>query len=482
MSAQNPGPANGLFIGGRWQPGGLGEFAVEDPATTEVIAQVADGGPDDATRAVDAAAEAFTSWRRIAPRERAEILRRTFELMHRDADEITALISAENGKSLADARAEVGYAAEFFRWFGEEAVRTSGTYGEAPAGGARNLVTHHPIGVAAMVTPWNFPAAMATRKLAPALAAGCTAVLKPAAETPLTAFKIARLLAEAGLPDGVVNLVPTTDAGAVVTAWMEDPRVRLVSFTGSTRVGRLLLRQAADRVLVSSMELGGNAPFIVADDADVDQAVEGAMIAKLRGGGQACTAANRFYVHADVAEEFTRAFGERVAAQTVGAAADGAEVGPLVSAKAVAEIAAKIDEAVAAGARITHQAPIPDDSPGHFLAPTVLADVPADARLVVEETFGPVAPVVTWTDEAAMLAAVNDTEFGLAAYVFSRDLQRAIRVGEAVEAGMVGVNRGIVSDPSAPFGGMKQSGLGREGAREGLEEFRQTQYLSIAWG
>ena len=470
-----------VLVGGTWGPGQHGTFEVDDPATTATIATVSDGGASDATRAVDAAADALDPWRRLAPRTRSDVLRRTFELMHRDVEQLAALISSENGKSLADARAEVVYAAEFFRWFSEEAVRTSGTYGEAPAGGARTLVTHRPVGVAALVTPWNFPAAMATRKIAPALAAGCTVVLKPAAETPLTTFAVVRLLQEAGLPDGVVNVVPTTRAGEVVTTWLEDPRVRLISFTGSTAIGKLLMKQAADRVLVSAMELGGNAPFVVCDDADLEAAVDGAMIAKLRGGGQACTAANRFYVHADVAEEFARRLGEKVEALEVGAADHGSDIGPLVSRKAVDEITTKLDEAVAAGARVVYRADLPADAKGYFLAPQVLVDVPADARIVTEEIFGPVAPIVTWTDEAAMLAEVNASELGLAAYVFSRDLQRAIRVGEEIEAGMVGVNRGIVSDPSAPFGGMKQSGLGREGAREGLEEFTETQYLSIAW-
>jgi succinate-semialdehyde dehydrogenase/glutarate-semialdehyde dehydrogenase len=470
-----------LFIGGQWLPASRGTFDVHDPATLETIETVSDGGPSDATAAVDAAAASFDAWRATAPRVRSEILRRTFELMIRDREALAALISAENGKSLADATAEVTYAAEFFRWFAEEAVRTSGNYGEAPAGGVRNVVTHRPIGVAAMVTPWNFPAAMATRKIAPALAAGCTVVLKPAAETPLTAFAVARLMQEAGLPDGVVNIVPTTTAAEVVGTWMADPRVRLISFTGSTGVGKQLMRQAADRVVVSAMELGGNAPFVVTADANLDAAVEGAMIAKLRGGGQACTAANRFYVHADVADAFVAKFGARVEALTVGPAASGSDIGPLISSKAVDEIQAKIDEAVAAGARVAHRASEPQDAKGHFLAPVVVVGVAADARLVTEETFGPVAPIVTWTDESAMLREVNASEFGLAAYVYAGDLQHAIRIGESIEAGMVGINRGLVSDPSAPFGGMKQSGIGREGAREGLEEFTETQYLSIDW-
>ncbi|WP_307816413.1 NAD-dependent succinate-semialdehyde dehydrogenase [Nocardioides limicola] len=473
--------ADQLFINGAWVSGERGTFEVTDPATEDVIATVADGGVNNGRAAVDAAQDAFDQWRRTAPRERGELLRRTFELMHRDIDRLTELISAENGKALADARAEVVYAAEFFRWFSEEAVRSSGRWGEAPAGGVRNIVTHHPIGVAALVTPWNFPAAMATRKIAPALAAGCTVVLKPASETPLTAFAVAELMVEAGLPPGVVNVVTTTKSGELVSSWLEDPRVRMLSFTGSTAVGRLLLKQAAERVVVTGMELGGNAPFVVAADADLERAIDSAMVAKLRGGGQACTAANRFYVHEAVAEEFAERLGAAYAKLRVGAAADGADIGPLISAKAVAEISHKVDEAVAAGARITQRLPVPDSGRGHFLAPVVLADVPADSVLVTEETFGPVAPIVTWSDDTALLDMVNGSEFGLAAYVHAGDLQWAITIAERIEAGMVGINRGLVSDPSAPFGGVKQSGLGREGAREGLEEFLETQYLSIAW-
>ncbi|MEV6305758.1 NAD-dependent succinate-semialdehyde dehydrogenase [Actinoplanes sp. NPDC051861] len=452
-------------------------FTVTDPATLEAVADVPDQDTVDARNAVDAASAAFGSWSRTAPRQRSEILHRAFELMLRDRDELALLISRENGKSLADATGEVTYAAEFFRWFAEEAVRPGGEFGQAPAGGARTLVTHHPVGVAALVTPWNFPAAMATRKIAPALAAGCTAVLKPAAETPLTALAVAALLTEAGLPDGVVSVVTTTDSSGVVGAWLNDERVRKISFTGSTAVGRVLLRHAADRVLNSSMELGGNAPFVVTEDADLDEAVAGAMIAKFRNGGQACTAANRFYVHADVADEFVARFGARVEKLTVGAAADGAEIGPLISASALDRVRRAVEQS---GARVAHRATTPD-SPGYFYPPTVLVDVPASSPILREEIFGPVAPVVTWTDEAELLERVNATEYGLAAYVFSGDLARALRLGEAIEAGMVGVNRGLVSDPSAPFGGVKQSGLGREGARDGLREFQETRYLSVAW-
>ncbi|WP_433794583.1 NAD-dependent succinate-semialdehyde dehydrogenase [Actinoplanes sp. CA-252034] len=455
-------------------------FEVVDPATLAVIGAVEDTGVPGAVEAVDAAAAAFRSWSRTPPRRRSEILHRTFELMIRDRDELATLISRENGKSLSDATGEVTYAAEFFRWFAEEAVRPGGDFGESPAGGTRTLVTHRPVGVAALVTPWNFPAAMITRKIGPALAAGCTAVVKPAAETPLTALAIAALLTEAGLPDGVITVVTTTDSAGVVGAWLNDERVRKISFTGSTAVGRVLLRHAAERVVNSSMELGGNAPFIVAGDADLEAAVAGAMIAKFRNGGQACTAANRFYVHRSIATAFVARLGAAVERLTVGPAADGAAIGPLISAAALRRVTRTVDEAIAAGARISHQATLPD-APGHFYPPTVLVDVPADAAILREEIFGPVAAITTWSDEEELLELVNDSEYGLAAYVFSGDLARALRLGEAVDAGMVGVNRGLVSDPSAPFGGVKQSGLGREGAREGLREFQETQYLSVDW-
>lgn len=455
-------------------------FPVENPATLEVVAHVPDLGPDDATRAVDHAAETFRAWSRTPPRLRSDVLRKTYDLMLRDKATLAETISAENGKSLADAAAEVVYAAEFFRWFSEEAVRAEGEFGEAPAGGVRAIVHHRPVGVAALVTPWNFPAAMATRKIAPALAAGCTAVLKPAAETPLTALAIAELLGEAGLPDGVVEVVTTTDAAGIVTTWLQDPRVRKISFTGSTNVGRHLLRQAADRIVDASMELGGNAPLIVTQDADLDTAVAGAMIAKFRNSGQACTAANRIYVHSAVAFDFTARFGAEVEKLSVDAAADGAAIGPLISPAAVRRVQAAIDQAVRDGARVSHQARLPD-LPGYFVAPTVLADVPADAAILREELFGPVAPIVPWYDEDELVAQVNDTEYGLAAYVFAGELGRALRLGERIEAGMIGINRGLVSDPSAPFGGVKQSGLGREGAREGLRAFQQAQYLSVNW-
>ena len=457
-------------------------FEVIDPASEQVIAAVTDSNVDDAVAAVDAAEKAFSGWASTAPRERSAILQRAFQLMVDEIDDLAALVSRENGKSLADARSEVLYAAEFFRWFAEEAVRSEGDFSESPAGGTRTVVTHKPVGVAALVTPWNFPAAMATRKIAPALAAGCTVVLKPASETPLTALAIASILTDAGAPAGVVNVVPSTDSGAIVGALLDDSRVRKLSFTGSTRVGQLLLRHAAERVINCSMELGGNAPFVVAQDADVDAAVTGAMVAKFRNGGQACTAGNRFYIHADVAEEFVRKFGARVESLRVGPGLENdSEIGPLISAKAVEDVRKLVDTALAAGARITGQAQVPAGSTGYFYPPTVLADVPVDAEILETEIFGPVATLVTWQDDDQLLDLVNATEYGLAAYVYSRDLRWAMKTAEAIEAGMVAINRGLLSDPATPFGGVKQSGIGREGAREGLREFQETQYFSIDW-
>jgi len=445
-------------------------FEVHNPATTEVIAEVPDGTADEARAAVDAASAAFPAWASTPPRVRAEVLRRAFELMVAGTERLAALINSENGKSLEDARAEVTYAAEFFRWFSEEAVRTEGEYGVSPAGGTRTIVTHKPVGVAALVTPWNFPAAMATRKIAPALAAGCTVVLKPAKETPLTALAIAELLTEAGVPEGVVGVVPTTAPAEVVTTWLTDDRVRKVSFTGSTGVGKVLLKQAADRVLNSSMELGGNAPFVVTADADIEAAVVGAMVAKFRNAGQACTAANRFFVHEDVADEFVARFG---------AAIDSLQVAPLISAKAVEGVTALVDEAVAGGARVTHQGST--STSGWFYPATLLVDVHPGMWIAREEIFGPVVSVITWRDEQAMLDHANDSEYGLAAYVYAGRLQDALRIAEALDAGMVGVNRGAVSDPSTPFGGVKQSGIGREGARAGIREYQEIQYFSVDW-
>jgi succinate-semialdehyde dehydrogenase / glutarate-semialdehyde dehydrogenase len=468
---------HGIFINGRGL-GAASTFEVFDPATCALIAEISDGTASEATSAVKAAAGAFPDWAATAPRVRAEILRRAFDLIVGHTDRLVALICAENGKPQADARAEVAYAADFFRWYGEEAVRTEGSYGISPAGGTRTIVTRKPVGVAALVTPWNFPAAMATRKIAPALAAGCTVVLKSAAETPLTALAVAKLLAAAGVPDGVVNVVPTTDANSVVSTWLSDDRVRKISFTGSTGVGRILLKQAADRVLNASMELGGNAPFVVTAGADIAAAVEGAMIAKFRGGGQACTAANRFYVHASVADEFVARFGRATETLRVGPASDPtSQVGPLVSARAAEEVRALISQATAEGAVIAHEASAPTG--GWYVAPTLLTGFRPDAAILRQEIFGPVAPIVVWDNEDELLYWINNTEHGLAAYIYTSCLQEALRIGESIDAGMVGINRGIVSDPSAPFGGTKQSGLGREGGRDGIREFQETQYFSV---
>lgn len=456
-----------------------GFFAVENPATTETIAYVRDQGRDDAEKVVAKAVEQQADWAATAPRARADILMRTRELMLRDADELAALMSAENGKSQADASAEVVYAAEFFRWYGEESIRPGGDFGVAPAGGTRTLVTSRPVGVAALVTPWNFPAAMATRKIAPALAAGCAALLKPAHETPLTALAVTRLLREAGLPDGLVAPVVGEDAGAIVSTWMEDRRVRKISFTGSTGVGRLLLHQAADRIMNSSMELGGAAPFIVTASANIDDAVDGAMIAKFRNAGQACTAANCIFVHRSKVDEFVQKFGARVEDLRVGYAVDGADVGPLITAAAREKVAGRVEKALSEGARIAHQGQTPD-LPGHFHAPTVLLDVTMESELVWTETFGPVAPIVVFDSVDDLLRDLAGLEYGLSAYVYA-ETGEGLRLAEKLDCGMVGVNRGIISDPAAPFGGTKQSGIGREGARLGLEEFLEPKYFSIAW-
>lgn len=456
-------------------------FLVTNPATGEVVDYVPDLSAADAAAQVDLAQKAFESWRDVSPRKRAEILLRGYEAMTADAERLRDIIVAENGKSQVDAAAEVAYAAEFFRWYAEEAVRAPGEYREAPAGGVRNVVTRHPVGVAVLITPWNFPAAMATRKIAPALAAGCSVLLKPASETPLTAYAIAELLQHAGLPEGLVQIATTSSSSGVVGAWLEDSRVRKLSFTGSTPVGRRLLAQCADRVVNTSMELGGNAPFVVTEDADIDAAVDGAVIAKFRNGGQACTAANRFYVHERVSEEFAEKFGRRVSALRVGDPAQGTDIGPVIHDRAAAGITALIEGAQKQGAVVAAQAELPAGAGPAFVAPTLLTGVPVDAEILREEIFGPVAPVVTWSDEEEMIARANDAEVGLSSYVYAGDLQRALQIGERLEAGMVGINRGIVSDPSAPFGGVKQAGLGREGGQFGIEEFTEVQYLSVDW-
>ncbi|SNY55068.1 NAD-dependent succinate-semialdehyde dehydrogenase [Paractinoplanes atraurantiacus] len=471
-----------LFIGGKWVPSSTGDrFDVKDPATGDVIATVADGSEADATAAVDAAAEAGKAWAATAPRVRGEALRKAWELMTERAGELAKLISLENGKALVDAKGEVTYAAEFFRWFAEEAVRGAGDFATAPSGANRILVTRQPVGVCVLVTPWNFPAAMATRKIGPALAAGCTVVLKPASDTPLTALAMAAILAEAGVPSGVVNVLPSRSSGKVVGKMLKDPRVRKLSFTGSTEVGRILLAQAADNVINTSMELGGNAPFLVFADADLDAAIDGAMIAKMRNGGEACTAANRFYVESSIAPAFSEKLAERMSALRVGPGTDeNTQVGPLVNEDTVGKVDSLVKEALSGGATAATGGSRPD-GPGYYYPPTVLTGVAPDAPILREEIFGPVAPIVTFTDEAEAVRLANDTEFGLVAYVYTTDLARGLRVSEAIEAGMVGLNRGLVSDPAAPFGGVKQSGIGREGGHEGLLEYLESKYIAVNW-
>ena len=469
-----------LLIGGEWRPAlSGGRFDVEDPATGEVVATVADATPDDGLAALAAAAEAQASWAATPPRERGELLRRAFEAVTAQADDLALVMTLEMGKAVKESKAEVGYAAEFLRWFAEEAVRIGGGYSVAPAGGSRLLTMKQPVGPSFFITPWNFPMAMGTRKIAPAIAAGCTMVVKPAHETPLSMLALARILREAGLPDGVLNVVPTTSSGAVSEPIIRDPRLRKLSFTGSTAVGRTLIEQSAQQVLRVSMELGGNAPFLVFADADLDAAVDGAMLAKMRNVGEACTAANRFHVHESVAAEFTDKLAERMAALRVGRGTDdGVDVGPLVSAKQRGTVEELVADAVDRGAKVVTGGGRTGDA-GYFYQPTVLAAVPDDARLLTEEIFGPVAPITTFTTDDEAVARANATEYGLVAYVFTRDLQRALRVSEALEAGMVGLNAGIVSNPAAPFGGVKASGFGREGGSEGIEEYLETKYVAI---
>jgi len=477
-----PDGRRNLLVGGTWRPGSAGRFDVQDPADESVITDVADATPDDAMAALDAAAAAQHDWARTPPRERGEILRRAFEIVMDRADDFARIISLEMGKTLAEARGEVAYGAEFFRWFGEEAVRIHGRWMQAPAGGSRLLTIRKPVGPCLFVTPWNFPIAMGTRKIGPAVAAGCTMVVKPAELTPLTMLALAGVMAEAGLPDGVLNVVTTTDSAGLSKALMADPRLRKVSFTGSTAVGRILVGQSAEQLQRVSMELGGNAPFLVFEDADVDAAVDGAMVAKMRNMGEACTAANRFLVHRSVAEEFGRKLGERMGALRLGRGQDdGVDVGPLINADAVASVGGLVGEAVDAGARVLTGGTAPD-GPGHFYPPTVLLDVPAGARINEVEIFDPVAPITTFETEEEAVAQANSSEYGLTSYVYTRDLTRTIRMAESLEFGMVGVNTGLVSNPAAPFGGVKASGYGREGGFEGIEEYLETTYVSLPAG
>ncbi|MFL6974346.1 MAG: NAD-dependent succinate-semialdehyde dehydrogenase [Xanthobacteraceae bacterium] len=471
-----------LWIGGKWRKSSDGQrFDVLDPATENTITTVASATVEDAKAAVDAASAAFPGWAGKKPRERAEILRKAYELIIQDGERFAKLMTLENGKALSDSRGEVAYAAEFFRWFAEEAVRNIGQNYRAPSSGANIYVHHKPAGVAVLVTPWNFPAAMATRKIGPALAAGCTVVLKPASETPLTMLALMPLLEEAGVPAGAVNVIPSRRSGPVVSAMLHDPRVRVVSFTGSTEVGRKLLHEAADNVVKPAMELGGNAPFIVFEDADIDAAIEGAMVAKMRNMGEACTAAYRFYVHENVHDAFAQKLTQRMAALKMGNGLDdGVALGPLVNAETRDKVKSLVEDAVGKGAKVMTGGK-PENGKGFFYPATVLSHVPENANMVREEIFGPVAALQTFKSEEEVIAKANDTEYGLIAYLYTGDVGRGMRVSEKLDFGMIGLNRGLVSDPAAPFGGMKQSGIGREGAHEGLMEFLETQYVSLSW-
>src|ERR1700756_1628899 len=471
-----------LWIGGKWRKASDGaRFDVIDPATENKITSVASASIDDAKAAVDAAAGAFDGWAGRKPRERAEILRKAYEVIMAQSERLAKLITLENGKALSDSRGEVAYAAEFFRWYAEEAVRAIGQLSRAPSSGARIFVHHKPAGIAVLVTPGNFPAAMATRKIGPALAAGCPVVLKPASETPLTMLALMPILEEAGVPTGVVNVIPPRRSGPVVDQMLHDPRVRVVSFTGSTEVGRKLLHSAADNVLKPAMELGGNAPFIVFEDADIDAAIDGAMIAKMRNMGEACTSANRFYVHEKVHDEFAKKLAARMAALKVGNGLDdGVAVGPLVNKEGLDKVIELVDDAVQKGAKVLTGGKAPGGL-GFFYPATVLSDVPNDAKMLNDEIFGPVASLQTFKSEDEVITRANDTEYGLVAYLYTKDLSRGMRVSEKLDFGMIGLNRGLVSDPAAPFGGTKQSGIGREGAHEGMLEFMETQYISVSW-
>jgi succinate-semialdehyde dehydrogenase/glutarate-semialdehyde dehydrogenase len=468
----------GLWIGGE-ERAASSTFDVLNPATDEVLIAIADASPADGIAALDAAAAVQGDWAATPPRERGEILRAVFEAITARADEFATLMTLEMGKVLAESMGEVKYGAEFFRWFAEEAVRIGGRYTKAPAGTGRIIVTKSAVGPCLAITPWNFPLAMGTRKIGPAMAAGCTMIIKPAQETPLTMLLLAKLMDEAGLPKGVLSILPTSKPGDLTTALIDDGRLRKLTFTGSTGVGKALAKQSSDQLLRLSLELGGNAPFIVFDDADVDAAVEGALLAKMRNGGEACTASNRFHVANAVREEFTEKLVKRMSEFTLGNGLDSSStLGPLVNAKQVGTVEDLVSDAVSKGATVAVGGVAPD-GPGHFYPATVLAGVPADARILKEEVFGPVAPVIGFDTEEEGIAAANDTEYGLAAYIYTQGLDRALRVAEAIEAGMVGVNRGVISDPAAPFGGVKQSGFGREGGSEGIEEYLDTKYIAL---
>jgi succinate-semialdehyde dehydrogenase/glutarate-semialdehyde dehydrogenase len=472
--------ATDLLIGGAWRETQK-RSPVDNPSTGRKLTDVADGDEVDALAAVDAAAKALPAWAATSPRKRAEILRACYERMVAEAEFLSFLIALENGKALADAKSEVLYAADFFRWFSEEAVRLLGEVSIAPAGGNRILVEYQPIGVSLLITPWNFPAAMATRKLAPSLAAGCSVILKPAPETPLTAFAIAEIMTECGVPPGVVNIITTSRAGDIAKTVMQDLRVRKLSFTGSTAVGRWLLHEAAERVLSCSMELGGNAPFIVCDDADLSAALDGAMLAKMRNGGEACTSANRFYVQRGIYKQFTDGMVERMGKLKLGEGTDPeTTLGAMINEKAIAKISSLVEDAVAKGGRLLLGG-TRLNQPGFFYPPTVIADVPDNADLLRQEIFGPVAALQAFDSDDEMIAKANDTEYGLSAYLYTGNLKRGLAISERLEAGMVGLNRGLVSDVAAPFGGVKQSGLGREGGHHGLLEFTECKYVAVNW-
>lgn len=470
-----------LFIGGEWRGASNGaRFSVLDPATGAVLARVADASPEDGQSALTAAFTAQESWAKTPTRVRAEILRRAFEILSARAEEFAETITREMGKPLAESRAEVKYGAEFLRWFSEEAPRISGRYSSAPDGGSRLLVLRRPVGPSLFITPWNFPLAMATRKIAPALAAGCTSILKPAAQTPLTALLFAEVLEEAGVPAGVVNVIPTKQARAVTGPIVASDKLRKLSFTGSTEVGKQLIKSAADQVLRVSMELGGNAPFLVFEDADLEAAVDGALVAKLRNGGEACVAANRFLVHSSVADEFSARLAERMGTSVLGHGLhEETTIGPLIDEVTRKKVDELVTSAVAEGARVSVGGIVPEGA-GWFYPPTVLVDVPPTARILHEEIFGPVAPIITFDSEEEAVRLANQTEYGLVCFAYTRDLDRTIRLAESLETGMLGINTGIVSNPAAPFGGVKQSGTGREGGAEGIDEYLETVYVGIA--
>ncbi|MDX6701796.1 MAG: succinate-semialdehyde dehydrogenase / glutarate-semialdehyde dehydrogenase [Baekduia sp.] len=472
-----------LFIGGEWRDASGGAtLAVEDPSTGETLAEVADATNEDADAALAAATEAFKTWRNVAPRDRSDILRRAYDLVDARTEELALLMTLEMGKPVSESKAEIAYANNFLRWYSEEAVRINGRFTINETGKGRVLTLKQPIGPCLFITPWNFPLAMGTRKIGPALAAGCTCVVKPAKQTPLSMLALAQILEEAGLPAGVVNVITASSSGSIMQPLIEDSRVRKMSFTGSTPVGKELIRQSAEQVLKVSMELGGNAPFLVFGDADLDAAVEGAVLAKMRNGGEACTSANRFLVHESVAEPFAEKLSERIGAMKVGRGTeDGIQVGPLIDDTQRQKVSELVQDAVGKGAKVLTGGKTLDGA-GYFYAPTVLADVPDGAELLKEEIFGPVAPITTFSTDEEAVAKANDTEYGLVSYVFTTDIDRGFRIIEALETGMIGFNQGMVSNAGAPFGGVKQSGFGREGGPEGLEEYLETKYVALNVG